>query len=761
MKLAPLPLALAITATSMPVLAQSVSTLEEIVVTAQKREQSLQDVPIAVTVLGADFIKQTGATTLSDIAKSTPGLSLTDTQSEDTAIYLRGIGSGDFGYSSDESIPVYLDGVYLGSGSALIGDLLDITQIEVLKGPQGSLFGRNAVGGAVSVTTAKPSNELEGSASIDIGNYNLRTAKGVLNLPVIEDKLLARVAISKRDRDGWQTNSATGVKDGYAQDRWSARAKLLWLINDDLELEISSDWLQENDHSGYYHVLGGDFAPLLSPETSNLSGQTANNGNGFLAIDPNTGSLIFDGPQGQGVDYGLKRRVRGNAAKLQWHINDALSLTSVSSYRQLSSAISEDNDGSEFHVLNVRAFEDNEEYSQELRLNGVQGDLDWFVGLSAYKSDIDGRVTDSFGALIIGETFDEVAKVKAKTESYALFGDAIWSITEKTKLTVGFRYSYDSKSQDIRNPNPVGLLFAGSAQFLDENGNPDPSLASSHKNWSNISPRFVLDHYLNDDTLVYAGVSQGYKSGGFNSFPTVDTSGNTVIPGTSFPAVPFGSTEPFEEERITNYEAGIKSTLLNQRLRFNASVFYYDFTDLQFLIGQGVVTRASNAGKANGKGVDIETTYLLSDDLTISTNISWLDTEYGSDVVEFGNKLIVKKGQDLTLAPKLSGNINLDYATSFEDIGELRINLNYSYTGDRRHGNKTDNPIYREKSSALLNGRVALTPEDAQWEVALWGKNLSNETSIETFGGVTDDFGFISARRNEPRTYGINLNFYY
>lgn len=761
MKLHPLPIALAIATASSPAFSENVIALEEVVVTAQKREQSLQDVPIAVTAINSDFIKQTGAATLSDIAKITPGLSLTNTQSEDTSIYLRGIGSSDFGYSSDESIPVYLDGVYLGSGSALVGDLLDVTQIEVLKGPQGSLFGRNAVGGAVSVTTATPTNEFEGTTSVDVGNYNLRTIKSVLNVPLIEDELLARVAISKRDRDGWQTNTATGNKDGYAQDRWSARAKLLWYINEDLELEITSDWLQEKDHSGYAYVRGSDFAPLLSPETLNPRGELANNGNAFLAFDPNTGLPVLSGPEGQAVDFGLNRKVRGNAAKLKWQINDSLSLTSISSYRQLSSAISEDNDGSEFHVLNIRAFEDNEEYSQEFRLSGLHGGLDWFIGLSAYKSDVDGSVTDSFGALFIGQSFDEIAKVKAKTESYAVFGDAIWTINDSTKLTVGLRYSYDSKSQDILNPNPIGLLFAGRNQFLGPDGIPDPSLASSHENWSDISPRLVIDHNLDEDTLVYAGVSQGYKSGGFNSFPTVDVSGSTVIPGTAFPAIPFGSTEPFDEEKITNYEAGIKTMLLDQRLRFNASAYYYDFTDLQFLVGQGVVTRASNAGKANGKGIDIETMYLVSENFTVSANIGWLEAEYGEDVVEFGGNRVVRKGQALSLAPKLTGNVNLDYLTTVGDAGEIRFNLNYSYTGERVHGNDIDNPLYTEKSSTLLSGRIAFTSADGFWEVALWGKNLTDETSIESFGGVTDDFGFIAVRRNEPRTYGLNLQFFY
>jgi iron complex outermembrane recepter protein len=753
------PLALAIAIAATPIFNQAHASdtdsfaIEEIVVTAQKREQSLQDVPIAVTALSGDFLQQTGSVNLSDVANVTPGLNISNTQSEGGGgITMRGIGSNDFGYSSDSSIPVYLDGVYMGGGANIVGDLMDVAQIEVLKGPQGTLFGRNAVGGAVSVTTTRPGNDVEAQVKIGGGNYGLRTVKGMANLPLIEDKLYLRVSGSTRNRDGWQENVSSGERDGYEQDRWNGRAKLLWTPTDNLEIELTSDWQREQDHAGYFNVLGGaavdglNSLGFLSSATLDAKGKTASAGNAFF-----DGASIV-GPDGSGVDHKLDRKVRGNALKVSWDINEDLTLTSITSYRELKSAISEDNDGTEYLVLNIRSFMDNEEYSQEFRLNGSSDKLDWFVGLSAYRADVDGQVNDSFGAIFTGAPFDETAIVHGQTESYALFGDAIYALNDTTNITFGLRASYDTKSQEIKNPQAFGLLFASPNQLLGADGNPDPSLAKSRENWDDISPRLVVDHQINEDVMVFAGVSQGFKSGGFNSFPTVD-------PGTGF--VPFGSTDPFDEEKITNYEAGFKSTLMEGRLRLNGSAYYYDFEDLQFLVTNGSTVSAQNAGSATGKGIDLETMFLITENLSISANLGWLDSEYGDDVIDSDGSVIVSDGQDLANAPSFSGNVGVDYLLPLGDMGELRTHLNYAYTGDQTHNGSDTAEIYKEDGYGLLSARISWMSSDEQWEVAAWGTNLTNEDTIESFGGVTDDFGFVSVRRGEPRMYGVELSYTY
>ncbi len=740
--------------------------IERIVVTAQKRQQNLQEVPISVSALNSEDLKQANAVSLSNVASIVPGLNISNPQAEETSITMRGIGSNDFGFSSDQSIPIYLDGVYLGSGIGAISDLTDIAQIEVLKGPQGTLFGRNAVGGAVNITTAKPTSDFETSASVGRGNYNLNTLQGMINAPLIDDELSLRMTAGIRKRDGWQYNEALDKDDGYEQDRWNTRGKLRWTPSEQLDVEFTFDANEENDHVGYSNIVGGfvadtlDAYQLLSPSAKDISGTTSNNNNAYLGFDfsdPENPFPLFDGPMGNAVDFRLNRKSQGSALKVNWDISDSLRFSSISSYRTFESNISEDSDGSEFLVLNVRSFLDSKEFNQEFRISGKSETLDWFVGVNAFKSDVEGKVVDSFGAIVTGEAFDETAIVDADTTSYALFGDAIWSITDKTNVTFGVRASYDEKSQQIKNPQEFGLLFASPYQFLGQDGQPDPSLANNDKSWNDISPRVVIDHKVSSDVLLFAGISQGYKSGGFNSFPTVDINPESA----TFGFVPYGSTAPFDEEKITNYEAGVKSISLDSRLKLNASVFYYDFTDLQFLVNQGAAVMAVNAGSADGKGLDLEVQYLLTENLTLNLNSTWLDASYGEDVNDSYGTAIVNEGQKLAYSPNLSANFSIDHYLELGELGELRTHLNYAYTGEQYHSGSSNDAIYQEQSKELLNARLSFISAEQTWQVSAWASNLTNEETLESIGGVTDDFGFIPARRGEPRMFGVEFSYFY
>ena len=740
--------------------------IEKIVVTAQKRQQNLQEVPISVTAFNGDDLKQAGVVTISDLANITPGLNITNTQSEETSISMRGIGSNDFGFSSDESIPIYLDGVYLGSGVSTLGDLTDISQIEVLKGPQGTLFGRNAIGGAVNITTTQPMSEVEANFTVGYGEYNLKTLTGMVNLPLVDDELMLRVTGSIRQRDGWQKNEATNITDGYAQDRWNTRAKLLWTPSESLDITLTLDANEENDHSGYSNVKGGDVANLLaengllSDSSQDFTGTQANNDNFFLAIDssdPENPFPIFDGPAGEPIDLNLIRKSQGSALKINFNISDSLTFSSISSYRHLDSDISEDSDGTEYLILNVRSYLDTTELNQEFRLSGQSNKLDWFVGVNAYKSEVEGRVDDSFGALPLGFNFDETAIVDAETLSYALFGDVIWSITDKTNITAGVRASYDEKKQQIKNPQEFGLLFASPNQFINENFESDPSLANSKETWNNVSPRLVVDYKLDESILLFAGISQGYKSGGFNSFPTVDI--NPESP--TFGAVPYGSTDPFDEEKITNYEAGVKSLLLENRLKMNASVYYYDFSDLQFLVNDGPAVKAVNAGSAKGTGIDVDGMYLLTEDLTLSASLAWLDASFGEDVTDGNGTVIVEDGQTLAYSPEFTATISVDHYLTLGDKGELRTNVNYAYADKQYLNNGSVDDVYLANAQSMLSARITYTSPQNDWQLSAWGTNLTDEATFESIGDVTDDFGFIPARRNEPRMFGVELSYFY
>ena len=745
--------------------------IEEIVVTAQKREQKLQDVPIAITAIGADEFEQTGSVTLSDIAQNIPSLTITQTQYESISVSLRGISSNDFGYSSEESIPVYLDGVYQGVGSAILGGLQDIARIEVLKGPQGTLFGRNAAGGAVNVTTAPVGYDFEARLNFGMGNYDLRTVKSTFNLPLIQDTLGARINVGKRDREGWQKNVVTSDRDGYAQDRWNARIKVNWTPTDSLQFELTNDWLMEDDHPGYSTVLslGGGFLDIFAPGTSvnpvAFDTGSTRASSGSAAIDSSGLGVV---PDGSPLEHQLKRKIRGTSLKAVYELNDELTLTSITSYRELDSRVDDDPDGTEFALQHVRSFEDTEEYNYELRLNGQHGILDWFLGANAYRSDTSGLTMNTYaeftGATNIGEgeidgtavpqPFDEVYRVNTKTESYGVFGDAIFSLAETVNATLGARYSRDVKSQDILDTGAAGDFFALPNQLTDENGNLDPGLANLHENWDNLSLRAVVDVQMNDDLLGFFSVSQGYKSGGFNSFPLVNfepvnIGGGVLVRAPGFGTALPGQLESFDEEQVINYELGLKSTLLDGSLRVNASYFYYEYDDLQvqFLDNAGAL-RTDNLGEATGQGVDLDVIYLVTGNLTLSTSLAWLDTRNEEDLPAAG----ISEGDDLAFAPSFSGSVAINYLLSLGGLGDLRTNLSYSYTGDSAED-------FRDDSFELLNARITLSDIEGQVDLAFWGRNITNEDYLETGFDASDILGFNSVRRNEPATYGIELIF--
>ncbi|GAB3282413.1 TonB-dependent receptor [Parahaliea aestuarii] len=750
--------------------------LEEVVVTAQKREQNLQDVPLAVQALNADALRQNGIDSLSDISDISPGVKIADTQGAFSTAAVRGVSSFAFGFGLEESVPFYLDGVYLGNGSAMLGDLLDVQQVEVLKGPQGTLFGRNASGGAINVRTNRPGNEVEASVSVGAGNYDLRTVQTLFNAPLIEDKLLMRGGFSTRDRDGWQTNVVTGRKDGFAQDRWSGYVKALWLASDAVELEFSSDWSEQDDHIGYENANAiNPLATWLAvydqanPESffdeKNNDFASGNNG---LSLD--MGGFTVPIIPADAVDPAQKRKIRGNSLKVTWDINSALMLTSVSSYRQTDTAQAVDADGSDLGLVNTSSSGSTEEYNQEIRLNYSSNAIDWFAGVNAYRQDRSATGYAFASSIVslgrlglagLGSNVSESSAGSNKTESYAAFGDATWHVSNNLNLTAGLRYSYDAKSyrrEDTGNDtfNGGGILFPNLDQLAD------PDMQAVHDNWSNISGRVAVDYHLTDDTMLYASVSQGYKSGGFNTTLTVESTDAGFI-------TPAYASEPFDEETNINYEIGLKSKLLDGRLRLDSSIFQYIYKDLQILMGDSSspVSRTINASEVTGRGWETDLTFLATERLSLNLNLSLLNAEYSDDVYDAQGTKRVAKGTERPWAPEVSALIGINYEVPLADIGSLRTNLNYSYTDDHYQRSPSlveslPDSANRQEAYSILNGRISFYTPAENWEVAVWGKNLLDERYRSFINGSALSLGgVLQAVIAEPRTFGIEASYHY
>lgn len=723
--------------------------IEEIVVTAQKREQSLQDVPIALSAFGSDSIKQLGASDFKGLTAVTPGFSVSGGSGAFPSPYIRGIGSNVTSVGSDPSIGVYIDGVYASRKGGALSDLMDIERVEVLKGPQGTLFGRNSIGGAISIVTAAPENELKGMVGAELGKYNSRALKGMVNVPLVDDTLLLRASASVRKRDGWQEN-VPGGPDGDNRDRANGRVKLAWLVSDSVEVEFSSTWNRTDEVSTYAEAVVSDPSIIGGLPVGNLA---------QISDDKKAGNANLN-PWGLASDRTplvpiFERSLSGQALNVTWDMNDALTLTSLTSYRTYETSASREYDGTEYLIGNNEiSTENNDTLSQEFRLNGAGDNSDWFVGVSATKEAADMRfmvgLLDFLGANG-GQPFYEDSFVKADTESYALYGDYTWHATDHLNITVGARYSYDDKSIDYDNPAQIngaaglgglGFFMATPSQFLDANGNPNATELS--ESWTDFSPRLVIDYALDNDVMLYASVAQGYKSGGFNTYPSVVQDSTNP----NFLMVLPESTASVDPETTVNLELGVKSTWLDGRLTVNASAYAMDYDDLQVEVVSGQVVQLANAGKASSRGVEVEVKYHLTPNLKIMSNVAWMDTEYD----EFVRGGVDYAGTPLRFSPEWTGSLGIDYSVQLADLGELRTFVNYSYKDDHLLSE-----TYEEGSYNLLSARVSFLSMDGAWELSAFGNNLTDESYLSNYVETLNGFGFTSANRNQPKTYGAEL----
>ncbi|WP_390616259.1 TonB-dependent receptor [Maricurvus nonylphenolicus] len=765
---------------SSSVLADDGFTLEEIVVTAQKREQSLQEVPIAVQAIDSDMLEQNSVVSISDIGNMTPGLSIGNAVQDGAEIAIRGIGTSVLGLGFDQSVPLYLDGVYLGRGFDLLGDMIDVQQIEVLKGPQGTLFGRNAAAGAINVTTAAPVDEVEGRLKVGVGREDLRTVQAMYNTPLTEN-LLLRVNGSLRKRDGWQEN-LDGGDDLYEQDQSTARAKLLWMAQEDLSVELTADY------SNVDNTQGGYILEKASPgiTTQDIDDKAA----------PSTTRLL----DGTTAEPFVERKSHGLSAKVTWDLSDELTFTSISSYRKAEVDMQVGNgslslipDAINGTTLNLPVLVDRfeieaDEYSQEFRLSGISDKADWFAGFNYYKSEGEqleplalpaiamANIISMTPSALTGTYYDDSQKSLIDTESYSLFGDVIWHLTDKLNLTTGLRYSYDEKTSEFKPSQQAEATFFATVPDHFLNGKTKDSA-----DWDDVSGRIVVDYQVDEDTMVYAGVSTGYKSGGFGS--TVGVA--AALAGEAF--------NPFDKETTTNYEAGVKMTTYDGRLRINMAAFFTEFENYQLQMADLNVPGTAldlSAPEAESHGVDLDIAFAATESLNLGLLVGYLETEYAKDVLTDAGEVAIPKGQDLLRAPRWTTTAVIDYVLPVADIGDLRFNTTYTYRTSQRLSNSTAASLTSATSGVgdpgvvitesdnesgsygLLNARLSLLSADETWEVAVWGTNLTDKAYRDDDNSAVAN-GVLSAlsagtgvpmavtsyTRNEPRMWGVDFTY--
>ena len=721
----------AISSTSM---AAEQFALEEIIVTAQKRAESLQEVPVSVTAISGDAIGEGGLSSLADISRQTPGFSMTQFNIAEPQMYIRGIGSTQDSAGSDSPVAMFIDEVYIGRSGGASFELFDIERVEVLRGPQGTLFGKNVVGGAVSVISAKPSHEFSAKVGVSLGEYGLRSVKGLVN-GALSDTVAGKFAFSKKDSDGYAKNVTTG-QSIHDVDNFSARGQLLIQPSDTLDITLGFDFSRD-ENNGNCRAVGS-----LDQDTRGLVPFYQ------AAVDATTQGDIRE--CASDAETFQERDVGGLLAKVVWD-TPLGTLTSISAYRESDYEWLDDLGGLPAAVLPLvvvdNAREEAEQVSQEFRLaSNSDGDLQWLLGYFYMNETVDRgerfisqvgnqNPLDFWGpngplgaATFLGGDVEFLQDVEST--SHAVFGQATYDINEALSLNLGARWSYDKKQADQAAIDHEGLGHSGVPLTLLP-----PFNAKASADWEDFTPSFSVNYQINDDGFVYLTLAKGYKSGAFIGQPTSVSA----------------ATTPLAPEQVTNIEVGAKTEWFDNRLRLNLSAYTMDYTDLQVFSLQGFSLVSDNA-EATSRGVDVEFVGRVTENLQISGSWSYLDAEY-DQYISGSNDYT---GNVLPRAPKHSGSIAVSYLWPLDAAGEVDISLSYDFKSS--YFFDADNDLLRKESPVeLFNARVTWSSAEQDWSVSAWGRNLADEeyrahSIVSGFAGTVDLYA-------PPRTLGMSVEY--
>ncbi len=703
--------------------------LEEIIVTATKRAESVQDVPISITAVGEEEIEYTGSEDFRDLAGSIPNVTFPQggfVGSVDIAV--RGIFArvqvAQIGF--DVGLGVYVDGVYMGKSMSSNIDLADIERVEVLKGPQGTLFGKNTIAGAINIISKKPENDFEADLNADIGNMGYLRARGSVNLPIAEDILSVRVSASRSKRDGYGTNSLLNDDDVGAYDRLSGRFKLAYTPSERTRAELSIDYLDSEEK---LYVL------------ENLPGESE--------------AYLFDGERYtvyRDFDETSDLKNLGVALSIEHDFDNGYTLTSITGYHDYDMDYHYDGDSSSIFGDHVVLGVTEKMLSQELRIASPADTwYDYVAGLY-YFNQKNGALSEvevgaDWNPVLEGQSY---ADRGVDVESYAAFIHANFHLNERLTLFGGFRYTDETKKlttvdQFFIPPLPPLVFFTeGSFSIPLEVKDSDPSWVGG------------LRYHVADEMMVYGSISTGVKSGAFNSPYTV-----------SLAQVADASPLIVGPEHVTNYEVGFKSSWLDKRLTVNASLFYMDYEDLQVrafdptagVAGTGAEV-LSNAAKAKSKGFELELKAYPVEGLSVSAGFGYVDATFDKfeGLVAPRGNVVDASGNRIPLAPKITFNTAIQYEGLMKNNIPWMARIDYNYTSKRYAAEGAANlDEYLLPSYGLLNGRVGIRTSDERFGLYIWGKNLTNEqspTEARFSGFINPRF---AKRYLEPRTFGITL----
>ncbi|CAN5839068.1 TonB-dependent receptor [soil metagenome] len=759
--------------------------VQDIVVTAQRREQSLQAVPISVTAFNATSIAALGAESIGDLDSFTPGLSINDTSVTQPSFAIRGVQTDDFGIGTEPSVGIFVDGIYSGrSGSALVF-FNDIKRVEVLKGPQGTFFGRNTSGGAISIITNQPDAERSLTGTLQVGNYRKVRADATVNIP-LTDTLFLRLNGVSNYRRGYLTDAVTGEKR-EGENNKSGRAALRWAPTGD------TDFVLAYDHDDT--AKDGPFAIGISTHA--------------LSTDPG-------GPFANDVIDDKETRILNAVSFIATHHGGPFTLTSISSFRKFETHNREDEDGTAdaTRYFDTENIEKNSSLYQEVRIGFDNDRLSAIAGASYFhergrQTSAATLLTDSLDRLLAGSPggaplftllnlygglpvfglqYREDMNNRAANDSYAAFGDATYKVTDRLSLTAGIRYTHDLKKFTWSN----GPFFASGLDAISAPGSlynailgadlfPDVPISvgdfyralvgpngvifdvgalegvpfKRRAVFSDVSPRFVVQYDAMPDLHLYASASRGYKAGGFNS---------TEI--NSF----------FEPEKVWNFEGGFKSELFDRRVRFNLSGYYFKYRNRQSIsledVGGALPQYITRSGDSEAYGADLETQFVVSRDFTIGLTAGAINSTWVKRIEQD----VDISGQP-TGEPRFRGVLSGHYD---HDIGHGSIfaDASYSYTSRQRLNDAqrkindsfvddlgvifVDPATLRQVRAPrnIINAKIGWRSPDDHLSIALYAENLLDKRYYRTLNTIsTDIFNTPYVRADRPGFYGAEIGF--
>lgn len=766
-------LSAAVAAASLNAGLASAAQIEEVIVTTQKRAQSLQDVPISVSAFTGSFIEKAQISDAKAMALLTPGVSGDTDDSFLDSMNVRGISTNDFGVGAEPSIGVYQDGIYLGRTGGALSSFFDIELVEVVKGPQGTLFGRNASAGAISITTAKPTDEQSGSLDIGLGEDGYAEFTGVINLP-INDQWSSRTAIYMQQRDGWVTNINDGKQVGEV-DNLAARYTLAY-DNDTVAATLMLEYEDRQGPPTVYQVFDADDSGLP-----------------WFSTDAGEREFSSDVASDRLVDKG---NIWGATLNVEVDLGDDYSLTSITGLRGHNYNYFEDFDGEDQFIFNYGQTQKQDYFSQEFRLNKETDDVSWFVGASWYQEDIETRFDQTYdedtmcatyGAYYTagyaaenGDEFDaeyftsevtdcatyyeyngyesygpgigtrnDSVDIDAEYDGWGVYGDATWRVADDLDLSLGARYTEDNRE--------FGQKFGGDDRNYLWYSFPffSSDFIRGDDQWTNTSVRAALNYQLSDDVSTYLSYSTGYKAGGFNTFFVLFPDDVDIDDIDGEDAVELGGTpEDFDKEEVANIELGLKGQFWDGQMQLNASIYSYEFEGMQSGYYVGSRYSVANVGDAEGSGVELDMRILPTENLDIYLGLSWADTELTKPTEGFCDPADCK-GAQIPGTIDFSGALVATYTVPM-DSGELAFTVETFHQQEGVAFGAFDKDPLMTDGFTTTNLRVGYDSIE-DWSVTLWVNNLTDEFHYKGVAGAESNIGAHYFGFSEPRRVGVDI----